>query len=197
MNLKKSVTLLVLILFCTCVAAELNWKDTLKVGQAKLYQKDDKAYSVELVHATANSARFYINGEELTPVIYEDDEYETADGSTIQPTTFTDADRGRTTVEYYFYASESDMIQMDDSHAYRSKFTDSSFDYDKLYTDEEYDALMKGYDVPENKVSIKNITEFVDRYENEEVHFEVKEEKQIFSIGWMNKFANWIKGLFS
>jgi len=200
MVLKKLVTLLIVILLVPCVVADLNWKDTLKVGQAKLYQKDNQAYTIELVYAQEGKARFFINGKELTPPIYERDEYKTHDGSTIQPLNIdTPTNRGKTSVDYYFLASMVDMIEQEDSHAYRSKIADSTFDYNKIYTEEEHEAVMEGYDMPEDpeakKKTITEVTERIETVEGPEIVIE--EQKQIFSIGWMNKIALWIKGLFS
>ncbi len=198
MLLKKMVAVVILIILSTTVIAELNWKDVMKVGQARLYQKDNQAYTVELVYAQSGKARFWINGKELTPPIYARDEYEIADGSTIQPLHINEGEKGRVEVEYFFFASEVDMIETEDSHDYRSKNTDSSFDYDELYTDDEYEALMKGQRLEEEKVVTKNITEITERMVDAgSYEVEIVQDKQYSSIGWFNSFIKWIKGLFT
>ena len=199
MILKKLVMIFIILLLVPCVIADLNWKDTMKVGQARLYQQNNQAYTVELVYAQAGKARFWINHKELTGPIYARDEYETADGSTIQPLHINEDERGRVEVEYFFFASEVDMIETEDSHQYRSKIIDSTFDYDELYTKDEYEALMKGMRLEEEeKVVTRNITEVTERMVDAgSYEVEIVEDKQVFNIGWMNKFLNWIKGLFS
>ncbi len=189
-------------------ADDLTFQAIMSPRQAKLFQYPGGAYSVEVMEIVGEKARFFINGEELTKPLAKGEEHKTTDNSTIEVTL---VKQQQDTVKFIFFGSGKDPLPTP-AESYAVRTIPTQYDYpdnapapspalaslpEVMVTPPQ---LIETPIAPEEARRPAEESAAEDKEEKEEEEenvIAIEGESETFSIGWMNKLWDWIRGLFS
>jgi len=192
--------------FSLAATDDLTFQAIMSPRQTKLFQYPEGAYSVEVVEITGEKARFFINGEELTQLLAKGDEHKTADNSTIEITLIK---QQQDTVKFLFFGSGNDPLPAS-TEGYAVRTIPTQYDYPGAAPVPSPAPLRNATVTPPQPIEAPAAAEEArppteesaaeneeEKEEQEENVIAIEGESETFSIGWMNRLWDWIRGLFS